>query len=78
MAREIDRLAAEQTDRRIAIWLQVRLGGQRMTAVAKKYGYHDGSGVYRVIQRLEGRAKKDRQLDRELKSLPSQMSRVKS
>jgi putative transposase len=78
VAREIDRLAAEQTDRRIAIWLQVRLGGRRMTAVAKQYGYSDGSGVHRVMQRLEGRAKKDRQLDRQLKSLARQMSRVKS
>ena len=72
-AREIDRLTAEQTDRRSVIWLHVRVGGQRMTAVAKKYGYSDGSGVYRVIQRLEGRAKKSRQRDRQLKSLARQM-----
>jgi hypothetical protein len=45
--------------------------------VAKQYGYRDGSGVHRVIQRLKGRAKKDRQLDRQLKSLASQRSRVK-
>ena len=77
VARKIDRLAAAQTDGRIAIWLQVRLGGRRMTAVAKQYGYRDGSGVHRVIQRLEGRAKEDRQLDRQLKSLASQMSSVK-
>ena len=49
-----------------------------MTAVAKQYGYRDGSGVHRVIQRLESRAKEDRQLGRQLKSLARQMSSVKS
>jgi hypothetical protein len=78
VARKIDRLAADQTDARIAIWRQVRVGGQRMTAVAKQYGYRDGSGVHRVIQRLESRAKEDRQLGRQLKSLARQMSSVKS
>ena len=35
-----------------------------MTDVAKQYGYSDGSGVHRVIQRLEARARDDSQLDR--------------
>jgi REP element-mobilizing transposase RayT len=78
VAREVARLAAEQTNRRIAIWLEVRHGGRRMTEVAKKYGYSDGSGVHRVIQRLEARAKQDRQLDEQLKSLAKCMSRIKS
>ena len=78
IAQEIDRLAAKQTDRRIAIWLEVRQGGRRMTEVAKQYGYSDGSGVHRVIQRLEARARDDSQIDRQLRLLASQMSRVKS
>ncbi len=78
VAKEIDRLVAEQTDRRIAIWLEVRQGGRRMTEVAKKHGYSDGSGVHRVIQRLEARAKKDRQLARQLKLLARQVSEVTS
>lgn len=78
VAEEIDRLAEEQTDSRIAIWLQVRHGGRQMTEVAKEYGYRDGSGVHRVIQRLEARAKDNRQLDRQLKSLSSRLSSVKS
>jgi hypothetical protein len=76
--KEIDRLATEQTDRRIAIWLEARHAGRRMTEVAKQYGYSDGSGVHRVIQRLEARAKKDRQLARQLKLLSGQVSRVRS
>ncbi len=78
VAQEIDRLTAEQTDRRIAIWLKVRHGGRRMTEVAKEYSYSDGSGVHRVIQRLEARANNDRHLDRRLKSLAGKVSRVKS
>ncbi|NQU20343.1 MAG: transposase [Candidatus Nealsonbacteria bacterium] len=78
VAQEIDRLAAAQTDRRIAIWLKVRHGGCRMTEVAKEYGYSDGSGVHRVIQRLEARAKNEGHLDRRLKSLARKVSSVKS
>ena len=76
LAEVIDKLAAEQTDRRIAIWLQVRHGGRRMTEVAKLYGYRDGSGVHRVVQRLEARAKQDRPLGRQLQALVSGLSRV--
>jgi len=53
LAEAIDRLVARQTDRRLAIWLEVRHGGRRMTDVARRYGYRDGSGVHRVVQRLE-------------------------
>ena len=73
----IQRLVAEETDRRVAIWLRVCLGGEQMTAVAGEYGYRDGSGVHRVIERLQERAKSDRTLARRLKSLASEVSRVK-
>ncbi len=76
IANEIDRLAAEQTDRRISIWLQVRHGGRRMTQLAEQYGYSDGSGIHRVLQRLEARAEQDRQLDRQLKSLAKTVARL--
>ena len=78
VASDIDRLAAEQSDRRIAIWLQVRHGGRRMTDVARQFGYCDGSAVHRVVKRLEARAKEDTQLDRKLRSLVSCLSSVKS
>jgi hypothetical protein len=62
VGRRIDRLVADQADPGIAMWLKVRHGARRMTEVAKEYGYRDGSGVHRVIQRLEARANSDRQL----------------
>ncbi|NLS92811.1 MAG: hypothetical protein GXX96_11705 [Planctomycetaceae bacterium] len=43
-----------------------------------RFGHRDGSGVHRVAQRLESRAKEDPQLDRRLKSLidcPSSLKR---
>jgi len=40
-----------------------------MTAVAKGYGYRDGSAVHRVVQRLEQAAKEDRDLARRLQQL---------
>ena len=65
-------------DRRVAIWLRVRLGGERMTSVAADYGYRDGSGVHRVVQRLEKRAAEDQVLARRLKAFTKQVSNVKS
>ncbi len=76
LAKTIDKLAAEQTDPRIAIWLQVRHGGRRMTEVAKVFGYRDGSGVHRVVQRLEARAEQDRELSRQLQALVRRLAKV--
>jgi hypothetical protein len=76
VSRVVARLLAEESDRRVAIWLRVRLSGERMTSVAADYGYRDGSGVHRVVQRLEQRAKVDRALARRLKGLAEGVSRV--
>ena len=65
----IDNLVREQDDPRVRIWVRVRLGGQRMSQVASACRYSDGSSVYRVIQRLEARAKKDRKLATYLRKL---------
>ncbi len=46
-------LVEQESDRRLAIWLRVRLGGHRMTEVAAEYGYRDGSVVHQVVKRLE-------------------------
>lgn len=78
VAEQIDRLVAEQSDRRIAIWLQVRYGGRRVTEVAREDGYSDSSGVYRVVKRLESRAKVDCELGRQLHSLRGRLSNVRS
>ncbi len=60
------------------MWLLVRIGGQRMTQVAKEYGYRDGSGVLRVVQRLEAAAKSDLALARRLQQLADHVSSFKS
>ena len=78
VSRVVERLVAEQSDRRVAIWLRVRLGGERMTSVAADYGYREGSGVHRVVQRLDESAKVDAALARHLKALAKEVSRVKS
>ena len=78
VSRVVGRLVAQESDRRVAIWLRVRLGGERMTAVAADYGYRDGSGVHRVVQRLDEKAKGDQALARRLKALAREVSNVKS
>ena len=78
VSRVVGRLVAEESDRRVAIWLGVRLGGERMPAVAADYGYRDGSGVDRVVQRLDEKAKRDQALARRLKALAREVSSVKS
>ncbi len=77
-ARAIESLVDQEADRRVAIWLRVRVGGERMTTVAADYGYRDGSGVHRVIKRLEEKAKSDRALSRRLKALAKKTSNIKS
>jgi len=78
VAQVLEPLLSKESDRRIAIWLRVRLGGERMTVIAKDFGYRDGSGVHRVVQRLEERAKVDRALASTLNELTNKVSGVKS
>ncbi len=42
-----------ETDARVRIWMSVQLGGERAADLAWELGYPDGSGILRVIQRLE-------------------------
>ncbi len=49
-----------------------------MAALAREYGYGDGSGVHRLVERLEQRAKSDRGLSRQLQALQREVSSVKS
>ena len=58
-ARAIESLVQQERDRRVAIWLRVRVGRERMTRVAAEYGYRDGSGVDHLIKRLEEEAHSD-------------------
>jgi len=78
LARRVAKAIEREADRRIQIWLRVRVGGQRMTEVARDYGYRDGSGVHRVIQRLEAKAQSDRKLQSRLNAWRRELSSVKS
>jgi len=57
---------AGEGDRRIQIWTRVTLCGERMTDLAAEFGYSDGSGILRVVQRLEARAAGEKDLERKL------------
>jgi len=49
----IMQMVAEEKDPRVGLWLRVRLGGERPVDLARLFGYADGSGVVRVVQRLD-------------------------
>ena len=68
----IDRLVAHEKDRRVQVWIRVRLGGEKMLAVARDLGYRDGSGVAHVVKRLERAAQQDRHLRKRLAKLAQQ------
>ena len=76
--RRIDEAVAREPDRRVQIWLRVRLGAERMTEVARLYGYRDGSGIHRVVNRLESHAQRDRDLAAKLQAWQARLSSVKS
>jgi putative transposase len=78
MLRCIAAWTIREADWHVALWLQVRVGGQRMTELAKEYGYRDGSSVHRVVQRLEQAAQADPVLAAHLKQLADRVSSVKS
>jgi hypothetical protein len=61
--RRIARLAAQEEDERMRNWIRVELGGERMTAIGQELDYRDGSGVHRVVQRLNKQAEKDKELE---------------
>jgi hypothetical protein len=69
-------LSAGEDDPRIRTWMRVILGGERMSVVARELGYADASGVFRVIGRLEARAKADKSLADKLARLRRSMAEV--
>ena len=77
-ARAIELLIEQEGDRRVAIWLRVRLCGESVTTVAAEYGYRDGSGVDRVIKRLEEKANSDHAPSRRLNAVAKEVPSVKS
>ena len=55
-----------EADSRIGIWLRVRLAGERPADLGRELGYADGSGVLRVVQRLDFAAGTDHRLRQRL------------
>ena len=69
-ARErVRQLAEQESDWRVQLWMRVRLGGEKMLALARELGYRDGSGVAQVIKRLERTAQQDAGLRQRLAEL---------
>ena len=76
----IAKLAGEQEDHRVRLWLRLRLGGQRASDLARELGYADGSGPWRVAHRLEAASAEDADLRKILDELRGNvtMSSVRS
>lgn len=78
---QIDNLIREllrlENDPKIQLWIRIRLGGQRQADIAQEQGYRDGSGVFRVVNRLEARASRNRDLGKKLEGLRRKVSIVK-
>jgi nuclear transport factor 2 (NTF2) superfamily protein len=76
MQQRLSRLLETESDDRVKIWARVRLGGERRVAVARAYGYSDGNGVMRVVERLEASALANHDLESKLSTLHTAMSHV--
>jgi putative transposase len=74
--RQVEQLLLREEDRRIQIWARVRLGGQRSIDVASQYGFRDGSGVHRVVTRLEALAERDIGIGSKLRELSLQVDQI--
>jgi putative transposase len=75
--RQVEQLLLGEEDRRIQIWARVRLGGQRSIDVASQYRFRDGSGIHRVVTRLEALAERDIRIGSRLKELSSRIDQIK-
>ena len=78
--RRVGEMLTGERDARVRIWMRVQLGGERGADLARELGYSDGSGILRVIQRLERQAGADTCLAGKLQAARRQvaMSIVKS
>lgn len=68
----VGELVAREKDWRVQLWIRVRLGGEKMAAVARGLGYRDGSGVAQVVKRLERAAQQDARVRKQLAELTHQ------
>jgi putative transposase len=79
MKNEVARLLESEKDKRIQIWVRVRIAGEHLVDVGKDFGYKDGSGVLKTVKRLEEKAKQDQETRKRLSQIESYfLSSVKS
>jgi hypothetical protein len=62
----------------IKIWARVHLGRERRLAVAKEFGYRDGSGATHLLKKLEQNAGSNRELRRKLTRLKQAIASTES
>ena len=66
---QINEWVSKEKDSRVKMWIRARLGGERLVDIARQEGYCNGVGVYQVVNRLERKAKQDRELKQKLDEL---------
>lgn len=49
----------KEKDAELQIWLRVNVGGEKKVAIARDYGYRDGSGLFYVLKKIEKKAAVD-------------------
>ncbi len=73
------KLASQEADQRLQVWLRVGWGGERGVDVARDFGWRDGSAVTQVIKRLQARRREDLALDQKMSAYERRLaSSVKS
>ena len=71
-------IVANETDDWVQMWALVRLGGERQAAVAREFGYANGSSVLYALRQLEQRQERDSGLREKLRQLSNHFERLKS
>ena len=78
MQKRIQYLLKDEQDKKMCIWVRVRIGGERLSDVGRLFGYKDGSGVLQLVKRLESAAQKDRALAEKMENFRRRVRSVKS
>ncbi|HQL64365.1 MAG TPA: transposase [bacterium] len=78
MQKRIQYLLKDEQDKKMCIWVRVRIGGERLSDVGRLFGYKDGSGVLQLVKRLESAAQKDRALAEKMENFRRRARSVKS
>ncbi len=67
-------MSTDETDARVRVWMRVQFGGECAADLVRELGCSDGSGILRVIQRLERQAGEDASLAGKLKAARRQLA----